>query len=214
MLCLHLVNTTYVLLCYFFPLAVVDCGNVPNVTNAIATLVDGDTQYGATVQYNCSIGYIPIGNSTITCPLNGTWPTTLTCTIVECSDPGAPVNGHTMSNNFTYGSTVTFSCDPGYKLQGNETALCQANGQWSSNIPFCLIIDCPDPGISNNDQRNSSNFSYVGSISFTCNTGNELSGNSVIVCRVMKSGPLPICIILLIILNQEYLIMALHYFFH
>ena len=27
----------------FFPLAVVDCGNVPNVTNAIATLVDGDT---------------------------------------------------------------------------------------------------------------------------------------------------------------------------
>ena len=129
----------------FGPLAVVDCGNVPNVTNAIATLVDGDTQYGATVQYNCSIGYRPIGNSIITCPLNGSWPTPLTCTIVECGDPGIPVNGHSTGNNFTYGSTVTFTCDIGYELQGNKTALCQADGQWSSNIPLCLYIDFPDP---------------------------------------------------------------------
>ena len=154
---------------------------MPNVPNAIATLVDGDTQYGATVQYNCSIGYRPTGNSTITCPLSGSWPTPLTCTIVECSDPGPLVNGHTMGNNFTYGSTVIFSCDIGYELQGNETALCQANGQWSNNIPLCSIIDCPNPGTSNNGQQNSSNFSYSPSISFTCNTGYELSGNSVIV---------------------------------
>ena len=123
---------------------------MPNVTNAIPTLVDGDTQYGATVQYNCSIGYSPTGNSIITCPLNGSWPTPLTCTIVECDDPGEPVNGYKMGNNFTYGSTVTFSCDAGYELQGNKTALCQANGQWSSNIPLCLHIDCSDPGILNN----------------------------------------------------------------
>ena len=96
---------------FFFPLAVVDSSSVPNVTNAIAILVDGDTQYGATVQYNCSIGYIPIGNSTITCPLNGTWPTTLTCTLVECGDLGAPVNAYTMSNDITYGSIVIVSCD-------------------------------------------------------------------------------------------------------
>ena len=94
------------------------------------------------IQYNCSIGYMPIGNSTITCPLNGSWPRPLNCIIVECGDQGAPLNGHTM----------TFSCDTGYKLQCNETALCQANGQWSSHIPLCLIIDCPDPGISNNGQ--------------------------------------------------------------
>ena len=125
---------------------------MPNVTNAIATLVDGDTQYGATVQYNCSIGYMPIGNSIITCPLNGSWPTPLTCTIVECGDPGIPVNGYTMGNNFTYASTVIFSCDIGYELQGNKTALCQANGQWSNNIPLCFHIDCSDPGIPNNGQ--------------------------------------------------------------
>ena len=186
------------MLCYyFFPLAVVDCGNVPNVTNAISTLVDGDTQYGATVQYNCSIGYIPIGNSTITCPLSGSWPTPLTCTIVECYEPEPLVNGqiYTIGNDFTYGSTVTFSCDTGYELQGNETALCQANGQWSSNIPLCSIIDCPDPGTPNNGHRNSSNFSYGASISFTCNVGYELSGNSVIVCEGNKkwSGLLPTC---------------------
>ena len=212
---------------------------MPSVINAVATLVDGDTQYGATVQYNCSIGYRPIGNSIITCPLNGSWPTPLTCTLVECGDPGIPVNGYTMGNDFTYGSTVTFSCDIGYELQGNKTALCQAdgqwnatiptcvivtcgnpgapvhghsmgnvfnygssiifscdtgyelqgtkttlcqaNGQWSSNIPLCLIIDCSDPGIPNNGQRNSSNFSYSASTSFTFNTGYELSGKCVIV---------------------------------
>ena len=168
---------------------------MPNVTNAIATLVDGDTQYGATVQYNCSIGYIPIGNSTITCPLNGSWPTHLTCTILECGHLGGPVNGYTIGNNFTYGSTVTFSCDIGYELEGNETALCQANGQWSSNIPLCSIIDCPDPGTPNNGHQNSSNFSYGASISFTCNVGYELSGNSVIICEGGKkwNGSIPTC---------------------
>ena len=168
---------------------------MPSVTNAIATLVDGDTQYGAIVQYNCSIGYKLKGSGTIKCPLSRLWPRPLTCTIVECGHPGAPVNGYSIGEYFTYGSKVIFSCDIGYELKGNETALCQANGQWSSHIPLCLIIDCPDPGIPTNGQRNSSNFSYCASISFTCNTGYELSGNSVIVCEGNKkwSGLLPTC---------------------
>ena len=116
-----------------------------NVTNAIATLVDGDTQYGAIVQYNCSIGYIPIGNRIITCPLSGSWPTPLACTSVECDDPGEPLNGHSMGNDFVYGSTVTFSCDAGYELQGNTTALCQVDGQWNITTPTCVIVTCGYP---------------------------------------------------------------------
>ena len=181
----------------FGTLAVVDCGNVPNVTNAIATLVDGDTQYGATVQYNCSIGYRPIGNSIITCPLNGSWPTPLPCTLVECGDPGIPVNGHSMGNNFTYGSTVTFTCDIGYELQGNKTALCQADGQWNATIPTCVIVTCGDPGTINNGHKHGLNFTYGSHLTFSCDEGYVISSNITLEC--LSNGewdyPLPLCTI-------------------
>ena len=170
---------------------------MPSVINAITTVVDGDTQYGATVQYNCSIGYRPIGNSIITCPLNGSWPTPLTCTIVECGDPGIPVNGHTTGNNFTYGSTVTFTCDIGYELQGNKTALCQADGQWNATTPTCVIVTCGDPGAPVHGHSMGNVFSYGSSIIFSCDTGYELHGNKTALCQAdgQWNSTIPTCVI-------------------
>ena len=100
---------------------------------------------------------MPIGNSIITCPLSGSWPTPLTCTLVEYGDPGAPVNGHTMSNDFTYGFTVKFSCDTGYEPQGNKIALCQVNGQLNVTTSTCVIVTCGDPGTINNGHKHGLN---------------------------------------------------------
>ncbi|XP_019856370.1 PREDICTED: uncharacterized protein LOC109584901 [Amphimedon queenslandica] len=127
----------------------VDCGAPPSVLNATYSQLDNDTEYGARVQYNCSTGYNINGNDTISCLLNASWSSpTPSCSIVNCGNPGEPANGYTNDNVFTnftsnsnqynYGTTVSFNCNPGYGLVGVSTLTCTATGQWSNNIPLCI----------------------------------------------------------------------------
>ena len=51
-----------------------------------------------------------------------------------------PVNGKVMVSGNSDGDNATYSCDPGYELDGTETVICQSDGQWSDLPPVCLII--------------------------------------------------------------------------
>ena len=57
--------------------------------------------------------------------------------VVSCGDPGTPTNGVRYGNTFTYQSTVVLECDPQYKLSGDLTRTCQADGTWSGAQPTC-----------------------------------------------------------------------------
>jgi len=59
--------------------------------------------------------------------------------VLACSNVDAPVSGGKNGNTFTYNSTVTFTCDPGYNLTGDSSIICQANGSWSASVPTCPI---------------------------------------------------------------------------
>nr|XP_014341913.1 PREDICTED: CUB and sushi domain-containing protein 1-like [Latimeria chalumnae] len=55
----------------------------------------------------------------------------------SCLDPGIPVNGQRHGNYFAIGSTVTFSCDPGYTLSDDEPLVCERSHQWNHALPSC-----------------------------------------------------------------------------
>ena len=57
---------------------------------------------------------------------------------VDCGNPGVPANGAKQGGAYTYGSTVTFQCQPGYKLRGSGTIQCQAAGTWNAPLPQCI----------------------------------------------------------------------------
>lgn len=57
--------------------------------------------------------------------------------VVNCGTPGAPSNGQGFSSSTTYGSTVTYSCNPGFTLQGSSRSTCMANREWSEPPPSC-----------------------------------------------------------------------------
>ena len=57
--------------------------------------------------------------------------------VVNCGDPGIPINGNRIITTLTVGSTVVFTCDSGYKLSGATTARCENTGQWSASPPTC-----------------------------------------------------------------------------
>ena len=56
---------------------------------------------------------------------------------VDCGPLIAPTNGTVILTNTTFGSTVTYSCDTGYTLNGGSTRTCQSGRTWSGAAPTC-----------------------------------------------------------------------------
>ncbi|VFV30466.1 cub and sushi domain-containing protein 3 isoform, partial [Lynx pardinus] len=58
-----------------------------------------------------------------------------------CPDPGEPENGKRVGSDFSLGSTVQFSCDEDYVLQGAKSITCQRIAEvfaaWSDHRPVC-----------------------------------------------------------------------------
>ena len=57
--------------------------------------------------------------------------------MVDCGSLEDPDNGQVEFSNTTFESTVNYTCDLGYNLNGNSTHTCEANGEWSENPPSC-----------------------------------------------------------------------------
>ncbi|KPP79510.1 CUB and sushi domain-containing protein 3-like, partial [Scleropages formosus] len=67
----------------------------------------------------------------------------------SCLDPGIPVNGLRYGQDFSIGSTVSFGCDPGYRLNHEEPLVCEKNHWWSHPLPTCDALcggDIRGPG--------------------------------------------------------------------
>ena len=41
-----------------------------------------------------------------------------------------------------YGDEAMFGCDNGFTVAGPNTSECQANGEWSGDIPYCVPETC------------------------------------------------------------------------
>ena len=63
-------------------------------------------------------------------------------------------NNNSAEDNFTryfYGDLVGFSCNPGFKFQGNSDLIqefkleCSSNGSWIGSVPNCVPLQCSWP---------------------------------------------------------------------
>lgn len=115
--------------------------------------------------------------------------------VVDCDDPGTPLNGNRQLNTTTFASTVEYSCNDGYELVGTQQRTCGATGQWSGRVPICTPTDCGDPGRPTNGDRVLSDTSLGSQVLYICNPGFELSGSQRRVCEASSSwsGSLPVC---------------------
>lgn len=62
--------------------------------------------------------------------------------VVNCTDPGIPANSIRQSKiehgNFTFGTVVSFDCNPGFYLFGSSVLTCQPMGYWDKPLPECI----------------------------------------------------------------------------
>ena len=48
-----------------------------------------------------------------------------------------PANGMVVVTGNSVGDTATYTCDPGFELEGAPTRTCQSDGTWSGIPPVC-----------------------------------------------------------------------------
>ncbi|XP_067667359.1 P-selectin-like [Haliotis asinina] len=121
----------------------VDCGMplaLPNQSLGQVT----STNFNSSVIYTCSVGYtLSTGTGESVCQDTAVWSTpTQICQIVDCKTPAARSNAtHDLIVSTTFNTTVTFTCDDGFRNHGDDDSItCQENGQWSSTSLDCRVI--------------------------------------------------------------------------
>ncbi|XP_065178002.1 sushi, von Willebrand factor type A, EGF and pentraxin domain-containing protein 1-like isoform X3 [Sycon ciliatum] len=176
---------------------VVTCPALPSVHNAQALSTDANTA-GTVVTVQCQAGHTRSHDDEIRCDASGQWSAPLpACSPVGCGNPGDIANGVATGALYTYPNSVVYFCDDGYTLIGNDELNCQANGRWSSPVPSCSPVECPDPGPVPNAQRSGDTLVYNSRVTYTCNPGYNRRGDDTLVCQAdgFWSRPLPDCMV-------------------
>ncbi|XP_078664090.1 E-selectin-like [Branchiostoma floridae x Branchiostoma belcheri] len=154
----------------------------------------GSNSYQDVVTFTCNLGYVLVGSASLTCQADATWSGNVpTCPPVQCPTLLPPINGG-VSGFSLYQDVLTFTCDPGYELEGSASLTCQADATWSGVEPTCTRVQClalPPPV---NGDSTGSNF-YLDVVHFTCNSGYELVGDSSSTCQADRtwSNNVPSC---------------------
>ncbi|XP_015506113.1 6-phosphofructo-2-kinase/fructose-2,6-bisphosphatase 2 isoform X1 [Parus major] len=171
--------------------------------------------YGFRMELVCRPGY---GRKAYTpnvliCGANGVWhgPSDI-CIPKACTYPGEPAHGRLLlPGSFTFGSTVNFTCDTGYRLTGHSEIECVLRNEvltWNRDIPTCQAIPCAPPPEITNGQRSGmdkEHFVYGDSVTYWCHSPRRgqspfsLVGEATIICTTTDnvngvwSSPAPEC---------------------
>ncbi|XP_055981613.1 complement decay-accelerating factor [Sorex fumeus] len=162
---------------------------------------------GSSVEYKCRAGFQRVESLSrkITCLPDLRWSKADEfCKKKSCPNPGEIRNGHVMvTTDILYGSSITFSCNPGYELVGADSSYCSLMGDtvgWSDPLPECKEIVCPEPPEIDHAviQEPQDTYVYGQSVSYKCKPGFTLVGENVIHCTAEAghgawSSPYPVC---------------------
>uniref|UniRef100_A0A669DBY5 Seizure related 6 homolog n=1 Tax=Oreochromis niloticus TaxID=8128 RepID=A0A669DBY5_ORENI len=125
---------------------VMTCQDPGNVQHSRKVITGSRFAVGSTVQFICNKGYILSGSSLLTCYNRDSampkWSERLPKCVPEkyepCRNPGAASTSMQSSEKAFYqaGEMLTFSCHPGYELQGYATIYCVPGhpSQWNIKI--------------------------------------------------------------------------------
>ena len=54
-----------------------------------------------------------------------------------CGPPNRPKNGSFLGNYFYFPGNISYTCDPGFCVEGSILSTCTATGTWSNQPPRC-----------------------------------------------------------------------------
>ncbi|XP_075409854.1 CUB and sushi domain-containing protein 2 isoform X3 [Tenrec ecaudatus] len=176
---------------------VINCGDPGIPANGLR--LGNDFRYNKTVTYQCVPGHMMESHrvSVLSCTKDRTWNGTKpVCRAITCKPPQLIPNGKVVGSDFTWGSSVTYTCLEGYQLSLPTVLTCEGNGSWTGELPQCFPVFCGDPGVPPRGRREDRGFSYRSSVSYSCQPPLVLVGSPRRFCQSdgTWSGTQPSCI--------------------
>ncbi|CAI7994714.1 Sushi, von Willebrand factor type A, EGF and pentraxin domain-containing protein 1, partial [Geodia barretti] len=130
-----------------------------------------------------------MGESILTCGADSQWSgNPPVCELVMCPTLNDPDNGNLNLSGNSLGDTAEYTCNTGYNLMGESILTCGADSQWSGTPPVCEVVMCPTLNDPDNGNLNLSGNSLGDTAEYTCNTGYNLMGESILTCGATASG--------------------------
>ncbi|XP_068164048.1 sushi, von Willebrand factor type A, EGF and pentraxin domain-containing protein 1 isoform X1 [Antennarius striatus] len=143
--------------------------------NAIMT--GNNFTYGSKVTFSCRTGFLPQIPYEFQCLASLTWSgTPPVCHPVTCGVPSSVRNANYILNTNTYQSTVTYTCDYGYRPQASMEVVCLASGEWSRPVLRCVSVLCSEPPSLRDAVTVGQNYELGNKVHYVCKEGYTLIG--------------------------------------
>ncbi|XP_043356656.1 LOW QUALITY PROTEIN: complement receptor type 1-like [Dermochelys coriacea] len=174
----------------------------PEVENGRTNGVQPAYRPSDMVVFECDPGYTMSGSPETQCQDDGRWdpPFPVCERLLQCPFPPAITNGKPSVQAlavFTTGTSVNYSCEPGYSLNGQASIYCAASGIWSPPPPQCEEVICIAPEIQNGRKVAGHGPVYRprDTVRFECDPGYTLNASHRIQCRDDGTWdpPVPAC---------------------
>uniref|UniRef100_A0A8D0HH07 p-selectin n=1 Tax=Sphenodon punctatus TaxID=8508 RepID=A0A8D0HH07_SPHPU len=168
---------------------------VPDNGHLTCSHLHGNFTYNSSCTFSCDTGFAQIGLETLKCTALGKWTGHPPhCEAAKCSALEAPDNGHLtcshLHGDFTFNSSCTFSCDPGFTWVGPEMLKCTALGRWTEQLLHhceaarCPMLEAPDNGHLTFFHLHG-DFTYNSSCTFSCDIGFARVGLETLECTAL-----------------------------
>ncbi|KAK7501166.1 hypothetical protein BaRGS_00007651, partial [Batillaria attramentaria] len=155
-----------------------------------------------TLVYYCLEGFELVGQQRRRCLETGQWEGVApVCVPILCPLPAPFADGSLQGNEYTFGSSLTYTCNEGYTLAGEETPerettrKCLATRQWSGEEPVCEPVDCGAPRSIEFGTMMGESYLYNDTVLYDCEYGYSLIGPHERTCQANGewSGDEPYC---------------------
>uniref|UniRef100_A0A914W7C1 Uncharacterized protein n=1 Tax=Plectus sambesii TaxID=2011161 RepID=A0A914W7C1_9BILA len=174
----------------------------PGVPAAGRVLFSSQTYaIGTFAYYSCERGYHLLDTrfERRECLSEGRWSGAIPkCTPVDCHHPGEWKDGELRLTNetTTFLSLAEYRCPMGRRLLNNaKWRVCEADGQWSGEVPVCAEVDCGAPTKIDNGTVYVRSTRFNATAKYKCVNGFKLVGTEQLVCDADGhwSPDTPIC---------------------
>ncbi|KAM7451141.1 hypothetical protein ABFA07_001207 [Porites harrisoni] len=164
---------------------------IPSILKNGAISTDNFDNEGI-IELSCHQGYKLSGSRVLQC-ISGQWNDSIPqCLKDTCPSPPTIAHGSHDGNNFTSGTSVTYSCNKQYVLEGSAVIRC-VHRQWIGKVPVCRA-PCQAPKVPANGFVFGDNLQHHSNVQFWCAKGFVLRGLSTIKCKDGQwDAPFPVC---------------------
>ncbi|XP_067257600.1 sushi, von Willebrand factor type A, EGF and pentraxin domain-containing protein 1 isoform X3 [Chanodichthys erythropterus] len=169
------------------------CSLPANLTNVVVTGKQL-TPVGGVVTISCIPGYYLEGPGLSECAASGKWSPSFSsksCVPVICEKPLPIPNGLVEGKSYNYGDIISYTCLPGFELQGDSVQICQGDKTWSGTQAVCAAVSCGPPPVVPNAVTLSSGQTYQSIVSYMCHSGMRLVGSQNLTCQADGTWSLP-----------------------